>query len=462
MKSRPGLIVASLVIANFLGQLMQTMLNTALPRMMQDLGIQESMAQWLITIYYLAAGITVPIAGFLVGRFSTRTLFFTSVSSFAAGTLLAGISTDFALILSGRIIQGIGAGLLMPLFQTTILRVFPKEKIGSAMGLVGLVMGLAPLLGPTLSGIVVQEHSWRILFLAVLPILLANMLLAAFSLRNVGETHQEKLDPRSILYSSVGFAGLLYGVNQAGAQGANLMMAGTVIITGILFIVMFIKRQLNLSIPLLDFNLFRNSRFTAASIIGVLMFIVMVGAELLLPLYIQNVRGLTPRESGLMLLPGALFMGLSSVISGRLYDRYGIHLVLRGGYILIAGNTLLLTLLSSLNASILMLAALYAFLMVGIGFIMTPITAYAMGSVSAGMIAHASPMTITIRSLASSLGGVLLIAVMSMSADYSSLSFPGDVLQGIHAGFWTLTATAAAGLILSFNLKEQRPVGKMN
>jgi MFS transporter, DHA2 family, multidrug resistance protein len=433
MKNRPGVIVSSLVIANFLGQLMQTMLNTALPRIMEDLGIQENRAQWLITIYYLVAGITVPVAGFLVGRFTTRALFFTSVGAFAVGTLVTGFSVNFAFILTGRIIQAAGAGLLMPLFQTTILRVFPKDKIGSAMGLVGLVMGLAPALGPTLSGFVVQEHSWRLLFYGIFPVIMANLLLAAFSLRNVGETHQEKLDLRSILYSTIGFAGLLYGINQAADQG---IIAGAYTLGGILFIVVFIKRQLKLSVPLLDFNVFRNRKFTLASIIGVLIFIVALGVELLLPLYVQNIRGLTPRESGLMLLPGALLMGVSSVISGRLYDRYGIRLVLRGGFIIIAAGTLLLTLLVPLHISILLLAAVYTLLMSGVGFIMTPITAYAMGTVSVTMIVHASPMTITIRSLASSMGGVMLIAVMTVS-------------QGIIASFWMLTAVAAAGLFLA-------------
>lgn len=453
MKNRPGLIVSSLVIANFLGQLMQTMLNTALPRMMLDLGIDEGRAQWLITVYYLTAGITVPVAGFLIGRFTTRGLFFTSASVFAAGTLIAGISPDFILILGGRIIQGLGAGLLMPLFQTTILRVFPKGKIGSAMGLIGLVMGLAPALGPTLSGLVVQDHSWRILFYALLPVVIANLLLAAFSLQNVGERHREKLDYISILLSTTGFAGLLYGVNLAGDQSAPRVWAGDVILSGILFIILFIRRQLKLTVPLLDFRLFKSRSFSLASIIGVLMFIVMVGAELLIPLYVQNVRGLTPRESGLMLLPGALLLGCTSVISGKIYDRYGVKIVLRGGFTLIAGVSLLISLMLSQDSSILILAVLYVFLMVGIGFIMTPVTAYAMASVSPRMIAHASPMTISIRSLASSMGGVLLIAIMTITMNYSSFTFPVNMMQGFHAAFWSLTVVAIAGLGLSFNLK---------
>ncbi|NQX44003.1 multidrug efflux MFS transporter [Paenibacillus tritici] len=453
MKNRPGIIVSSLVIANFLGQLMQTMLNTALPRMMQDLGINEGRAQWLITVYYLSAGITVPVAGFLIGRFTTRGLFFTSAGAFAAGTLLAGSSSDFLLILSGRIIQGIGAGLLMPLFQTTILRVFPKGKMGAAMGLIGLVMGLAPALGPTLSGLVVQEHSWRILFYALLPVVTVNLLLAAFSLKNVGERHKEKLDYSSILYSSIGFAGLLYGVNLAGDPGTSRAVAGSVVLGGILFIILFIRRQLKLEVPLLDFNLFRNRNFTLASIIGALLFIVMIGAELLLPLYVQNVRGLTPRESGLMLLPGALVMGCTSVISGRLYDRYGVKLVLRGGFTLIAGVTVLLALLLSLHTSILALTVIFALLMLGVGLIMTPVTAYAMASVSVRMIAHASPMTISIRTIASSTGGVLLIAIMTFTMNSGTSAALSHMMPGFHAAFWSLAGLAIIGLCLSFSIR---------
>lgn len=154
-----------------------------------------------------------------------------------------------------------------------------------------------------------------------------------------------------------------------------------------------------------------------------------------------------------MLLPGALLLGGTSVISGKIYDRYGVRLVLRGGFTLIAGVALLISLMLSQDSSILILAVLYVFLMVGIGFIMTPVTAYAMASVSPRMIAHASPMTISIRSLASSMGGVLLIAIMTITMNYSSFTFPVNMMQGFHAAFWSLTVVAIAGLGLSFNLK---------
>lgn len=462
LTNKPSIIVASLVVANFLAQLMQTMLNTALPRVMQDLAIHENQAQWLITVYYLMIGITVPVAGFLIGKFTTRALFMASVGAFTAGTLIAGIAWSFPLVLTGRLVQGIGAGLLFPLFQTTILRVFPKEKIGAAMGVVGLVLGLAPALGPTLSGFVVQNHSWRLLFYAVAPLAAANLFLAHFTLRNVGETHQTKLDTRSIIYSSLGFAGILYGFSIVGEEKGNPVVAGIILLAGFLIVALFIKRQLKLTAPLLDFKLFRHRSFTRSSIVGVILFAVMVGVELLLPLYAQTIRGLTPRESGLMLLPGALLIGVSGLISGRLYDRFGVSRVTQGGFLLILIMAAALFLTLSTETSFNLLVIMYALLMFGVGAVMAPITAYAMASIPNTMVAHASPMTITLRSLSGSIGGALLVTIMTSTASASSLSFPLDMLKGVHIAFWTLTAFAGLGLYLSFHLQEARKLKPAN
>ncbi|WP_379131714.1 DHA2 family efflux MFS transporter permease subunit [Paenibacillus sp. sgz500958] len=454
LRKKPGVIVASLVIANFLAQLMQTMLNTALPRMMSDLEIQENEGQWLITIYFLITGIVVPVAGFLIGKFSTRALFFASGGAFITGTLIAAVSSDFAMVLAGRLVQGMGAGLLMPLFQTTILRVFPKEKMGTAMGLVGLVMGLAPALGPTLSGFVVEHQSWRLLFYGVLPVALANLLLAYISLRNVGEKNTAKLDLRSVLYSSLGFAGLLYGLSLAGDQGKSAVLAGVVIFAGAGMIVLLIRRQLKLAEPLLDFNLFRSRMFTYSSVIGVILFFVVIGLELFLPLYAQKVRGLTPRESGLMLLPGALLMGGSGLISGRLYDRFGVRMLTRVSFLSMTATLLVLAILLTLHTPFLLLILIFALFMTEVGFIMAPITAFTMSSVPASRLAHASPMTITIRSLGGSTSGAVLVAVMTSVSGYSGLDFPGNMLQGIRVVFWILAAMAGLGLVLTFYLKE--------
>ncbi|MEK5164286.1 DHA2 family efflux MFS transporter permease subunit [Paenibacillus sp. FSL R5-0527] len=451
MKGRKtGLIIASLIVANFMAQLMQTMLNTALPQMMQDLGISANRAQWLITVYLLVTGITIPVTGFLIRSYTTRTLFFVSVGAFTTGTLLAGFSSDFSFILAGRAIQGVGTGLLVPLFMNTMILVFPKEKIGAAMGLASLIVGLAPALGPTISGLVVQHHSWRVLFYGVAPITIANLVVAYFCLKNVGEIEKAKLDCRSILYSTLGFGGLLYGFSIVGEQGVSARLSWSIIAVGLFMVFLFVKRQFKLAVPLLDFNVFRYPRFTYPSIIGVILYIVMAGAELLLPIYAQNVRGLMPRESGLLLFPGALLMGLFGWLSGKIYDRFGLRLLIRAGFLFIVAVTLLLTLTLTVHMSYSLLVVIYALLMAGMGFMLTPITAFAVASLPGSISTYASPMTTAIRFLGMSMGGALLITMMTFTADASLAVFPVNMLEGIHAAFWALTAAAAVGFFLTF------------
>lgn len=443
---------------------MQTMLNTALPKMMNELGVQENVGQWLVTIYFLMAGIVVPIAGFLIGKFSTRALFFASGGAFLTGTLLAAAGPDFGWILAGRLVQGVGAGLLMPLFQTTILRVFPKEKIGSAMGTVGLVMGLAPALGPVLSGLVVEHYSWRLLFYGILPIAAINLVLAYVCLKNVGDKNGASLDLRSVLYSTAGFAGLLYGLSLTGDQeGGAAWPAAVVLTAGAALVALFVGRQFRLAEPLLDFRLFRYRAFTHASWIGGILFFCMIGVELFLPLYAQKILGLSPRESGLMLLPGALLMGLSGLVSGRLYDRFGAQTITRTAFLGMTVTLLLLSAVSSFQPPIILLMAVFALFMVEIGLIMSPITAYTMANVPAAMIKHGSPMTIMLRSLSGSVSGAVLAAVLTSVSGHSSAVISGDMLPGIRVVFGILTAMAAAGLAISFKLepggkKESAPV----
>ncbi|WP_246281415.1 DHA2 family efflux MFS transporter permease subunit [Saccharibacillus qingshengii] len=421
--------------------------------------IRADRGQWLITVYLLVTSIVVPAAGFLVGRFSTRTLFFASGGAFITGTLLAAVSSGYAPLLAGRLIQGVGAGLLMPLFQTTILRVFPKEKMGTAMGIVGLVMGLAPALGPVLSGFALEDRSWRILFYGVLPIAAANLLLAYLTLRNVGERSSAKLDLLSLLYSSVGFSSLLYGLGSLGGSG-TAGYALPAIAAGATGAALFVRRQSRLAEPLLDFGLLRSRSFRLASWIGAILFFVMIGTELFLPLYAQNVAGLTPRESGLMLLPGALLFGLSGVVSGRLYDRFGAALLTRLAFGAIAASLLLMTCSIRLDASPWLLTSLFALFMVGVGFVMSPITAYAMSGIPAEQIRHASPMTIMIRSFSGAVSGAVLVAVATPVTDLSVLPVPENTRLGITAAFGILTACAAAGLAVSLRLEGRRGRGQ--
>lgn len=248
----------------------------------------------------------------------------------------------------------------------------------------------------------------------------------------------------------MGFGCLLYGFSILSDQGKGIQLALTFLIVGFAVSFLFVKRQFKLAVPLLDFNVFRYPRFTYASIIGVVLFIVMAGVELLLPIYAQNVRGLLPRESGVMLPPDALLMGVSGVVSGKIYDRYGGRYLIRIGFFGIATVTVLLTIALSIHAPYGLLVGLYALLMTGVGFMMTPITGFAIASLPNSMMNYASPMTTAIRTFGMSMGGALLIPLVTITADYSSLSFPINMHQGIQAAFWSLALVAASGFLLTF------------
>ncbi|MEH7084969.1 MFS transporter, partial [Neobacillus drentensis] len=210
-RNKQSTIVALLLAGAFIAILNQTLMITAIPPIMEEMHITANSAQWLTTVFMLVNGIMIPISAFLLERFTTRQLFISAMSIFAVGTLVGGIAPNFELLLLGRIIQSGGAGIMLPLMTTVFLMIFPVNKRGAAMGLVGLVISFAPAIGPALSGWVTSQFSWRVLFFIILPIALIDILVAFFALKNVTEVSKPKMDVISIVLSTLGFGGLLYG-----------------------------------------------------------------------------------------------------------------------------------------------------------------------------------------------------------------------------------------------------------
>ncbi len=305
--------VTIFIIGAFVTILNQTLLVTALPHIMQDFDITADQGQWLTTAFMLTNGILIPITAFLIEKYSTRRLFLFAMITFSIGTLIAAVAPSFSLLLIARIIQAIGAGIMMPLMQTVFLTIFPPEKRGTAMGMFGLVIAFAPAIGPTLSGWIVDSFSWHYLFYIVLPIAVIDLILAIFILKNVTTLKESKIDVLSVVYSSIGFGGILYGFSSAGTNGwVNWEVMGTLGV-GALSLILFIVRQLHLEKPLLEFRVFKNFTFTITTIMGMLVFGLMIGTETILPLYTQNLRDVSAFHSGLMLLPGAIVMGVVSI-----------------------------------------------------------------------------------------------------------------------------------------------------
>lgn len=447
-------IVAVLLAGAFVAILNQLLLATAIPHIMEDLHLTENTAQWVTTIFMLVNGIMIPITAFLVETFTTRRLFLSAMSIFAIGTLICALSPNFAILMVGRVIQAAGAGIMMPLMMTIFLLIFPVEKRGAAMGMVGLVISFAPAIGPTLSGWIVQNYPWRYLFYIILPIAIIDIIIAYFVMKNVTTRTFPKVDYLSIVLSTFGFGGLLYGFSSAGNYGWISINVIVAIVVGAVSLTTFIVRQFKLKQPILEFRVFKYKMFTVTTVIGMITFVGLIGAETILPIYMQNMAGFSAIESGIMILPGALLMGIMSPITGRIFDKIGARWLVIIGLSITAVTTFLFTDLST-TTSLTYLTVVFAIRSFGISMVMMPATTAGLNQLPNRLIPHGTAMNNTMRQVAASIGTALLITVMTATAlNTGDLS---GLVHGVNIAFYVTTGVTIIGLGLSFFIKGTTP-----
>lgn len=447
-------IMIVLISGAFVAILNQTLLATALPHIMADLHLDANVAQWLQSIFMLVNGIMIPITAFLILRFTTRKLFITAMSIFAVGTIICSVAPNFAILMVGRVLQAAGAGIIMPLMQTILFLIFPIEKRGTAMGMFGLVIAFAPAIGPTLSGWMVEQFPWRSLFYVILPIIIVDIIVAYFILKNVTKQTFPKLDKFSIVLSSFGFGGLLYGFSTAGGSGWASAQVIISMIVGAISLTWFILRQLKLDEPMLEFRVFKNKIFTLTTILGMIVFIAMIGASIVLPLLMQNMLGFTAFESGLMLLPGALLMGLMNPITGRLFDKFGARWLCIIGLAIITVTTFMFTNLT-VETTFTYLAVVNAVRMFGVAMVMMPVTTAGLNQLPTNLIPHGTAMNNTMRQVAGAVGTALLITVMTNN--FIPDEGVEGMIHGVNVSFIVAAIFAITGLVLSFFIKNSRP-----
>ena len=419
---------------------------------MEDLQLSESTVQWLQSIFMLVNGIMIPITAFLIERFTTRKLFLTAMSLFAFGTAVAAVAPSFSLLLIGRVFQASGAGIMMPLLQTIMFLIFPIEKRGTAMGMFGLVIAFAPAIGPSLSGWLVDNYPWRSVFYVVLPIALINIVAAYFLLKNITKQTMPKVDMLSIILSTFGFGGLLYGFSIAGDSGWMSLQVGISLVVGALSLFLFITRQLKLEQPILEFRIFKYNIFTLSTGLGMIVFISMIGTAVILPLLMQNMLDFTAFESGLVLLPGAMIMGLMNPITGRLFDRFGARWLAIIGFALLTFTTAMFTNLSP-DTSFVYLSVMNAIRMLSIAMVMMPVTTSGLNELPTHLIPHGTAMNNTFRQVSGAIGTAMLVTIMSTTA------IPEEGLEGLIHGvnmsFIVATVISVLGFILSFKIKRK-------
>src|SRR5699024_1183260 len=299
---KKAMMIAALLTGASMGISNETLLATALPSIPYGYSLSQCEVQWMTTAFLMTNGIMIPVSAFLIDRFTTRGLFLTALSLFGVGTTIAAVAPIYSILLLGRVVQAAGSGIMLPLLMTVLLAIIPVERRGTAMGMIGIVIAFGPAIGPTLSGWLLERFAWRSLFFAVLPFVVITIIIAALFVKNVTELRKPKIDILSIILSSFGFGSFLYGFSIASEnEWTSPLVLGT-IGAGIVVIGLFIWRQLVLKTPMLEFRIFKFRTFTLAIIITMTVLISLIGAETLLPLFMQNVLNFSPLKSGLMLL----------------------------------------------------------------------------------------------------------------------------------------------------------------
>ncbi|MBP0482355.1 MDR family MFS transporter [Sagittula salina] len=459
--TRDRQVILLLLVSAFTVILNETIMGVALPRLMADLGVTASAGQWLTTAFLLTMAVVIPITGFLLQRLATRSVFLTAMGLFSIGTLICATAPGLGQLIAGRVVQAGGTAMMMPLLMTTVMTLVPPASRGKTMGNISIVISVAPAIGPTISGIILNLLDWRWMFWLVLPIGLSALALGYMRLVNVNEPKARPLDLLSIPLAAVGFGALVYGLSTIGEpQGDTPVQPWMPLALGAVVIALFAWRQLALGPQgraLLDLRTFGVRVFAVSVVMMGFAMMALFGMIILLPIYMQTVLGMEPLEAGLSLLPGGLLMGLMAPTVGRLYDRIGARrLVIPGALMVSAG----LWLMGALHAETAVWHVLvcHVILMVGLGLLFTPLFTSALGSLPKDLYAHGSAVLGTVQQVAGAAGIALFVSIMSLRIATTSaegLDLVHATAAGTRAGF--LTGGALSLLLIAAGFFVRRP-----
>jgi DHA2 family lincomycin resistance protein-like MFS transporter len=455
------LIISILLISAFVCFLNETLLGVALPAIMQDLNITASVGQWLNTAYMLTMAIVIPITGYLQQRFSTRALYVAAMAAFVLGTLLGAISPNFEILLLGRIVQASGAAVMFPLLMTTIMDLVPEQSRGRIMGNIGIVMSVAPALGPAVSGIILNSLDWRWLFWVMLPIGLITSTIGALKLRASHTPNKASIDALSVLFSVLAFGGLVYGLSSFGEEtrGEAQISPWIPVAVGSVFMALFVRRQIALAKTdraLLNLGTFKSGNFRVGIAMMVTSVVVMFGFMILLPIFIQDGLGLTAMQTGFILLPGGLAMGLLSPVTGAMYDKFGARKLLIPASIVVAALLWYMTTFDSAT-NFWQLVISYLFFMVAIGFFFTPVFSMTMGSVEPQLYSHASATLGSLQQVGGAAGTAMFITAFTVaSAAGGSAASAAGVVAGTQQAFVLGAVVWLATIVLVFLIREKK------
>jgi len=449
------LVIKLLVGATFVAILNETIMINAVPRLMVDFGITPRTAQWLSTVFMLTMAAVIPITGWFLQRVTTRTAYGIAMATFCVGTLIGAVAPIFAVLLVGRVIQAAGTAVMMPLLMTTLMTVVPEQDRGRVMGNVTMAMSCAPALGPAVSGAILQLGSWRLIFVFVLPAALLVAVAGLRQLENVGEPRPSSVSWTSVALAALGFGGLLFGLSEVGARSA--VVVALVVGGGIALIAGFVALQVRLQRaggPLLDLRTLAHRPFRLSLLLMATVNMAFLGSMFLLPLYLQDVRDLSSLQTGLLVMPGGLAMGLLGPAVGRVFDRFGARpLVIPGAL----GATVGLAVLSrtGTDTPYAVILTAHIVLMGSLALALTPVFSIGLGALPPRLYSHGSSLLGTIMQVAGALGTALMVVILETRSDRLTArgaSSSDAFVDGMRWAFLAAVAAALATFLISLRL----------
>ncbi len=475
---RESRVIWLLLAAAFVAILNETTMGVAIPHLITDLGITALSAQWLTTAFMLTMAVVIPITGFLLRRFTTRAMFIAAMGLFSLGTLIAFLSPGFTMLLIARVVQASGTAIMMPLLMTTLMTVVPAAIRGRMMGRVSIVISIAPAIGPTLAGAILNNFEWRWIFGIVLPIAIVALFVGARWIHNLGETTHAPIDVLSVILSALGFGGLVFGLSQLGAGGhgggaeaaaATAVSTTTLVVSLSIAVValgLFGWRQVVLQRTddaLLDLRVFRSANFSLSIGQMVLMSMAFFGAITVVPLYLQDVLEVDALTTGLVVLPGALAMGLSGPVIGRIYDRWGTTVLLVPGAVITSAMLWFYTTFG-VDTPVWLVAVAQTILSFGLALSFTPLFTASLASLQPKFYSYGSAVVGTAQQVAGAAGIALMFGVMASASSAATESGAGELAAGAagtHAAFLTAAILSLPLLVGAFLVRKpvDQPMG---
>ena len=457
---KPKTMAAILMIGSFIGLFGETALNMALTNIMEDFAISAGKAQWLTTGYLLVLAILVPLSAYLVRWFTTRQLVVAALAISSLGAMLAALAPSFAVLLTGRLVQAIGTGIFLPLMFSVVLLIFPIQKRGSVMGIVGLVITAGPALGPTFSGLIISASSWHYIFW-VMVILNTLLMIGALTIENVSDISKPKIDIGSLLLSTIAFGGIIYSLSTLAETPFTEPIVWAPLVAGATALGLFIIRQLNMPQPMVDLRVFKYPMFALGTLLMFLTLFVILSVAILIPIYLKSVLAYTSIAAGLLMLPANLLNIIMAPIVGSNFDRVGARLFTRLGFSFITVGAIVFLVILSATTPVWQVIAALCILFLGISMTIMPAQTHAMNQLPPNLYADGSAAMNTLTQVAGAAGTAIAITLFtagqkSYIAEFEAASPAEFLASGTHTAFYAVLAAAAIGLIGSVFIKNNR------